>query len=536
MILGIAVSPDGQRIVTGGSHKTAKVWDVDSGQLLLTLRGHRRQVYCVAWSHDGRLIATGSLDGSAKIWDARGGDELQTLYMDHQQPLELTGYSRGVVDVGFDGASCRLVTGSSDGKARVWDIEKGVLLRELQAGKAGSWVYVRFHPDDKRAATYADGQRIRLWEISSGRLVDEGTTRGIGAWGIDISADGRRLIAATSMGLALGVDSGAIEIWDIGRPPRQTLALSGRELFYGASFSSDLKSPRIAAPSVDQGLHQWEAFPWNTAEYGETWSRKPEARDEINRTDLVERVRRYARSYWRKRLSAERELAGNDGPPPKVIELPVDRASFPKRDPGATVKQIDLADYYTGELNEPFFLNFNTARHDSDLSGLPVGLVELGGVRFDIRGVVQLRLTTSSAGSWQVAWDSLPVRVEGIRVDQQVRRFHLLVGTVQPEKEGVAVATLVLHGTDGSKAGLDLVYGRDVREWSWDPAKPDREASDRGRVVWTGSNPVALQANRSLRLYLTSLENPAPGASIASVDFVSAMSGSAPFLVALTVE
>jgi hypothetical protein len=47
---------------------------------------------------------------------------------------------------------------------------------------------------------------------------------------------------------------------------------------------------------------------------------------------------------------------------------------------------------------------------------------------------------------------------------------------------------------------------------------------------------VAQAYDHSLRLYLTSRENPVPDARIVSVDFVSAMSSCAPFLIALTVE
>jgi hypothetical protein len=39
-----------------------------------------------------------------------------------------------------------------------------------------------------------------------------------------------------------------------------------------------------------------------------------------------------------------------------------------------------------------------------------------------------------------------------------------------------------------------------------------------------------------VRLCRTTFENPQPGKVIATIDYVSAMAGSAPFLVALTVE
>src|SRR5262249_45088604 len=49
---------------------TAKLWDVETGFEILTLRGHRSSVWCLAFSPDGRL-ATASLDRSVRIWDGR---------------------------------------------------------------------------------------------------------------------------------------------------------------------------------------------------------------------------------------------------------------------------------------------------------------------------------------------------------------------------------------------------------------------------------------------------------------------------------
>jgi hypothetical protein len=163
-------------------------------------------------------------------------------------------------------------------------------------------------------------------------------------------------------------------------------------------------------------------------------------------------------------------------------------------------------------------------------------LVRLGGVEFDIRGVLQLSRADPLDGPVAAIWKGCPVRIDGIPVQQEVHRLHLLLGTAYPETDGTVLGSLVLYYADGNQAPLDLVYGRDVRRWILDPRFGRTQDTDRGKVVWTGTNPVAEEDGCTLRLYLTTRENPRPGVKITTVDFVSAMSRSAPFLIALTVE
>ena len=93
-----------------------------------------------------------------------------------------------------------------------------------------------------------------------------------------------------------------------------------------------------------------------------------------------------------------------------------------------------------------------------------------------------------------------------------------------------------LHYADGETRPLELVYGRDVRDWWEDPAYAAAEGTDRAKVVWTGTNPVANENGCRLRLYLNTRDNPRPGVKITTFDFVSAMSESGPFLIAVTLD
>jgi len=51
------------------------VWDAQTGQETLTLKGHAGWVNSVAFSPDGKHLVSGSADGTIKVWDADRGQE-----------------------------------------------------------------------------------------------------------------------------------------------------------------------------------------------------------------------------------------------------------------------------------------------------------------------------------------------------------------------------------------------------------------------------------------------------------------------------
>jgi WD40 repeat protein len=78
------------------------IWDVATGSLLRTLKGHTMSVTTVAWSHDDLKILSGSEDKTIKIWDAITGKELKTL----------KGHSDRVTSVAWKDDDSKIISGS----------------------------------------------------------------------------------------------------------------------------------------------------------------------------------------------------------------------------------------------------------------------------------------------------------------------------------------------------------------------------------------------------------------------------------------
>ena len=75
-IKAMAVTADGQRIVSCGDDNTVRVWDLASGRLERTLEGPTGGVRAVAVTADGQRIVSGGGDGTVRVWDLASGTEV----------------------------------------------------------------------------------------------------------------------------------------------------------------------------------------------------------------------------------------------------------------------------------------------------------------------------------------------------------------------------------------------------------------------------------------------------------------------------
>jgi WD40 repeat protein len=79
LVNSVAFSHDCQRLASGSSDDTIKIWDTASGRCIQTLEGHSHWVQSVIFLHDGQRLASGSNNNTIKIWDATSGRCVQTF-------------------------------------------------------------------------------------------------------------------------------------------------------------------------------------------------------------------------------------------------------------------------------------------------------------------------------------------------------------------------------------------------------------------------------------------------------------------------
>jgi eukaryotic-like serine/threonine-protein kinase len=238
IVLSGTYSPDGTRIVTASSDKTARIWDARTGAQLAVLSGHAGSVYNAAYSPEGTHIVTASTDKTARIWDARTGVQLAVL----------SGHGDDVNSAVYSSDGTRIVTASSDETARIWDARTGAQLVVLSGH--GDTVYsAAFSPDGTHIVTASDDKTARVWDARTGAQLAVLSGHGDRVDFADYSPDGTRIVSASSDKTA--------RIWDA-RTGAQLLVLSGHgSLVYSAAYSPD--STSIVTASLDKTARIWDA-------------------------------------------------------------------------------------------------------------------------------------------------------------------------------------------------------------------------------------------------------------------------------------
>ncbi|KAI0049018.1 WD40 repeat-like protein [Auriscalpium vulgare] len=113
-VLSVAFAPDGNRLVSAGDNTPTRVWDVFTGETLVSIaNGHTGPVRSVLFSPDGKQIISGGEDATIRIWDAESGAALS---------MPLRGHSNKILSVDVSSDGQRLVSGSADNSVAVWEL------------------------------------------------------------------------------------------------------------------------------------------------------------------------------------------------------------------------------------------------------------------------------------------------------------------------------------------------------------------------------------------------------------------------------
>jgi WD40 repeat protein len=163
-VTAIAFSADGRKLVSGSQDKMILIWDIAAGDSDVAYMGNQGWVNAVALSPDGKRLASGGEDGELRIWEvtSRGPqDEPQVI----KRPLfTLSGHTGTVNSLTFNAGGKLLISGSSDGSMKLWDVATGKELASLFSLDQQDWLVLT--PDGLFDGSPSAWNQI-LWRFSA---------------------------------------------------------------------------------------------------------------------------------------------------------------------------------------------------------------------------------------------------------------------------------------------------------------------------------------------------------------------------------
>jgi WD40 repeat protein len=212
--LGLAFSPDGQTLAyTDNKAGDIALWNIPERSMARRLKGHTWYVTSLAFTPDAQLLVSGSGDRTAKLWDVSSGEERNTftnytiglgdqdmcparLSVDGKmlataasgggtritvqgvpsgrEIVRLRGHQNLVTGGAFSPDSRNFISGSLDGTVRLWDIapaskEPGhrPFPPDIEENQGGNSFAYSLSPDGRHLLTIFTNQTFSIWETST---------------------------------------------------------------------------------------------------------------------------------------------------------------------------------------------------------------------------------------------------------------------------------------------------------------------------------------------------------------------------------
>src|SRR5437016_11490606 len=136
----------GSQLASAGSDLLLTIWDGAGRTPPRVLRGHRWNVYGVAWSPDGRFLASSGWDNAVRVWDTSTGAEVHIL-------RDPDGVDTSFYGVAWSPDGKLLASGSYQQGGQGWEVSTGTR-RWVGSAQSTRIRRVAWSPDGPSSSPY----------------------------------------------------------------------------------------------------------------------------------------------------------------------------------------------------------------------------------------------------------------------------------------------------------------------------------------------------------------------------------------------
>lgn len=207
-ISSVAITPDGQTIVSGSYDNTAKIWELQNNEWVYAATLENESVVLsVAITPDRKKIVMGLRECEAKVWEFDGNQWMSMFMLDGED-----GHKEGIISVATTADGQTIVTASWDNTAKVWMFQgdQWICVRTFNM-QDGQWIgSITITPDGQTALiglASLDGSFAYLYKFQSNTFVYDAVLKEQDGFKIAISSvaitpDGQKVVTGSLDGAA----------------------------------------------------------------------------------------------------------------------------------------------------------------------------------------------------------------------------------------------------------------------------------------------------------------------------------------------
>tara|TARA_B100000686_G_C16800818_1_gene985893 strand:+ start:1301 stop:3316 length:2016 start_codon:yes stop_codon:yes gene_type:complete len=162
--LVIACSPNGKYVLTGGTDKKIKVWEIATGRMIKVFSGHKAEIRSISFLAGNNFFISSSTDGIYKVWDFVGERETHTIDKGFSLPV-------GPFSSSMKALSKDKILAARKNFLEVWELRSGKTLKTFKGHTAPITATALSHTENKVIST-SDDETIKLWDLDTGNNID----------------------------------------------------------------------------------------------------------------------------------------------------------------------------------------------------------------------------------------------------------------------------------------------------------------------------------------------------------------------------